>query len=297
MRYFCSKNELYMAEYNPIMTTPEEQFVVGDTDLRYFEEHSCRTEGGAILFCRRGSATVTVDQLRDRVTRDTLLLLLPGSILHLNERTDDFRVRFCAFSLELFSEAAYRLDPSFFHILHEHAIIRLPDRIIEGVRNWFQMASYTYRDRGNIFRNTIIRNRLQNVLLEAFDKTQRFAPDVHSQTGTTRQADLFQRFVALVHEHCTEQREVAFYADRLCISTRYLSTIIRSVAHSTAKEFIDRSVPRSSRCRRSPTGCTFPTSPIWDASSRSTRGCRPPSSAMRKCEAAGGLRQPAIQNR
>lgn len=242
MRYFCSKNELYMAEYNPIMTTPEEQFVVGDTDLRYFEEHSCRTEGGAILFCRRGSATVTVDQLRDRVTRDTLLLLLPGSILHLNERTDDFRVRFCAFSLELFSEAAYRLDPSFFHILHEHAIIRLPDRIIEGVRNWFQMASYTYRDRGNIFRNTIIRNRLQNVLLEAFDKMQRFAPDVHSQTGTTRQADLFQRFVALVHEHCTEQREVAFYADRLCISTRYLSTIIRSVAHSTAKEFIDRSV-------------------------------------------------------
>lgn len=242
MRYFCSKNELYMAEYNPIMTTPEEQFVVGDTDLRYFEEHSCRTEGGAILFCRRGSATVTVDQLRDRVTRDTLLLLLPGSILHLNERTDDFRVRFCAFSLELFSEAAYRLDPSFFHILHEHAIIRLPDRIIEGVRNWFQMASYTYRDRGNIFRNTIIRNRLQNVLLEAFDKTQQFAPDVHSQTGTTRQADLFQRFVALVHEHCTEQREVAFYADRLCISTRYLSTIIRSVAHSTAKEFIDRSV-------------------------------------------------------
>lgn len=242
MRYFCSKNELYMAEYNPIMTTPEEQFVVGDTDLRYFEEHSCRTEGGAILFCRRGSATVTVDQLRDRVTRDTLLLLLPGSILHLNERTDDFRVRFCAFSLELFSEAAYRLDPSFFHILHEHAIIRLPDRIIEGVRNWFQMASYTYRDRGNIFRNTIIRNRLQNDLLEAFDKTQRFAPDVHSQTGTTRQADLFQRFVALVHEHCTEQREVAFYADRLCISTRYLSTIIRSVAHSTAKEFIDRSV-------------------------------------------------------
>lgn len=242
MRYFCSKNELYMAEYNPIMTTPEEQFVVGDTDLRYFEEHSCRTEGGAILFCRRGSATVTVDQLRDRVTRDTLLLLLPGSILHLNERTDDFRVRFCAFSLELFSEAAYRLDPSFFHILHEHAIIRLPDRIIEGVRNWFQMASYTYRDRGNNFRNTIIRNRLQNVLLEAFDKTQRFAPDVHSQTGTTRQADLFQRFVALVHEHCTEQREVAFYADRLCISTRYLSTIIRSVAHSTAKEFIDRSV-------------------------------------------------------
>lgn len=168
------------------------------------------------------------------------------------------------------------------------------------------MASYTYRDRGNIFRNTIIRNRLQNVLLEAFDKTQRFAPDVHSQTGTTRQADLFQRFVALVHEHCTEQREVAFYADRLCISTRYLSTIIRSVAHSTAKEFIDRSVVLEIKMLLGSTELSvqeiayrlhFPDQSYLGRFFKKHTGCRPPSSAMRKCEAAGGLRQPAIQNR
>ena len=35
---------------------------------------------------------------------------------------------------------------------------------------------------------------------------------------------------------------MSYYADKLCISTRYLSTIVRSVAHSSAKEFIDRSV-------------------------------------------------------
>lgn len=35
---------------------------------------------------------------------------------------------------------------------------------------------------------------------------------------------------------------MSFYADKLCISTRYLSTIVRSVARSSAKEFIDRAV-------------------------------------------------------
>ena len=45
-----------------------------------------------------------------------------------------------------------------------------------------------------------------------------------------------------MHENCAHEREVTFYADRLCISTRYLSTIVRSIAHTTAKEFIDRSV-------------------------------------------------------
>ena len=59
---------------------------------------------------------------------------------------------------------------------------------------------------------------------------------------TTRQTELVHRFVALVHEHSSQQREVSFYADKLCISTRYLSTIVRNIAHSSAKEFIDRSV-------------------------------------------------------
>ena len=94
-----------------------------------------------------------------------------------------------------------------------------------------------------MFRNTIIKNRMQNLLLESYDKMQRFAARQHRvPETTTRQSELFHRFVALVHEHCAQEREVSFYADKLCISTRYLSTIVRSVAHSSAKEFIDRSV-------------------------------------------------------
>ncbi len=232
-----------MPHLNPIITTPEEQFVVGESDFAFFSNYACRIDGGAILFCRSGSALASVNQYQGEVRRNTLVLLLPGSILMLTDRTEDFRVTFCAFSRDLFAEAAFRLEPSFFQALRERPITSPPHRIVEGASIWFQMAAYTYRDRNNVFRNTIIKNRLQNVLLESYDKMQRFAarrprtPEI-----TTRQTDLFQRFVALVHEYCSQEREVSFYADKLCISTRYLSTIVRSVAHSSAKEFIDRSV-------------------------------------------------------
>ena len=219
------------------MTTPEEQFTVGESDFAFFGSCPYRIEGGALLFCRGGSAVATIDQYRGEVRADTMLLLLPGSVFLLADRSEDFRVTYCAFSLDLFSEAA------FFAALREQPIVRLHPRLVEGASIWFQMAGYTYRDRDNMFRNTIIRNRLQNVLLEAFDKMQRFGSrrQAVSET-TTRQTELFHRFVSLVHENCAHEREVTFYADRLCISTRYLSTIVRSIAHTTAKEFIDRSV-------------------------------------------------------
>ena len=216
---------------------------MGESDFAFFGNYACRVEGGAILFCRSGSADATVNQYQGQVRRNTMVLLLPGSIFMLTDRTEDFRAAYCSFSLDLFSEAAFRMDPSFFHALRERPISHPPQRIVEGASIWLQMAAYTYRDRGNVFRNTIIKNRLQNLLLESYDKMQRFAARQHRvPETTTRQSELFHRFVALVHEHCAQEREVSFYADKLCISTRYLSTIVRSVAHSSAKEFIDRSV-------------------------------------------------------
>lgn len=281
-----------MSAINPLITTAEEQFVVGESDFAYFSNYASRCEGGAILFCRKGSAHVTVNQYGGLVKRNTLVLVLPGSVLMLTGRTDDFRVTFCAFSLDIFSEAAFRfrLEPSFFRTLSENPITYPPARIVEGAGIWFQMAAYTYRDRNNIFRNTIIRNRLQNVLMEIYDKLQRFAGMQRQMPeSTTRQTELFHRFVALVHEFSSQEREVSFYADKLCISTRYLSTIVRTIAHSTAKEFIDPvglagdqdapAIDGLVGAGDRPTACISPTSPTWGAISRSIRVNLPPSTA------------------
>jgi YesN/AraC family two-component response regulator len=44
----------------------------------------------------------------------------------------------------------------------------------------------------------------------------------------------------LVHNHYIEEREVAYYADKLCISPRYLSSVVRSVRIDvTPKAIID----------------------------------------------------------
>ena len=42
-----------------------------------------------------------------------------------------------------------------------------------------------------------------------------------------------------MHTHCALQRDVAFYARELCITTRYLSTITKEIGKTTAKNLID----------------------------------------------------------
>ncbi len=232
-----------MPSVDPLTTTPEEPFVVGDSDLAFFSNYSTRNGSGAILFCQSGSASVSVDKFEGEMHRHSLLFMLPGMMLQLTDRSSDFSVIYCAFSKDLFSEAAFRLPPSFFQLLVHHPILHPSEKIAEGASVWFQLARFTYNDHENIFRNTIIKNRLQNVLLEMCDKAQRSMQgrDRRSESST-RQSELFGRFLALVHENCIREREVTFYADSLCISTRYLSSIVRAISPNSAKELIDRSV-------------------------------------------------------
>ncbi len=228
---------------NPFVTSADDQFVVGESDLQFFGNHINRPDNAVILLCTAGHAQITINQYSGEIRKDTTILLLPNWLLLLTDCSSDFKVLFCSFSKELFYEAACRIEPAFFQALNVHPVSHLPPRMAEGAYIWFQMVEFTYRDRENMFRNTIIRNRLQNVLLEVYDKMQRYSAQMHQPiTNTTRQVELFRRFVWLVQSQCSENREVVYYADKLCMSTRYLTTIVRNVAHTTAKSFIDQAV-------------------------------------------------------
>ncbi len=53
-----------------------------------------------------------------------------------------------------------------------------------------------------------------------------------------RSIDIYNRFVSLVAEHYRSAHDVAFYADRLCITTRYLSGVTDKVVGKSPKQII-----------------------------------------------------------
>ena len=64
------------------------------------------------------------------------------------------------------------------------------------------------------------------------------APSAHASSA----ASIFDRFLQLVNNHCREQRTLGYYAGRLCLTDRYLGTVVRQSSGITAKEWIDRAV-------------------------------------------------------
>ncbi len=69
-----------------------------------------------------------------------------------------------------------------------------------------------------------------------------FSQESPAPTLRNTSKEMFDRFLYLVNNHCREHRQLAFYAEKICVTERYLGTVIRQTSGQTAKEWIDKAV-------------------------------------------------------
>lgn len=61
-----------------------------------------------------------------------------------------------------------------------------------------------------------------------------------------RQNDVFIRLIQLIEQYYTKERGVEFYADKLCLSPKYLSAMCKSICGYTVQELVFKSIIRKS---------------------------------------------------
>ena len=228
-----------MKERNSSLAILREPFISGtDENLSPVMHHLWKLEGGAIYFCRKGWAHATINLKDYEIVENTQVVLLPGTIIRINGCSSDFTASFFGFPKEMFMEACMRFEPIFFRFIKEQPYYVLPQENTGAINGLIRATTAIYNDRENRFRNQIAKNHLQSFMLDIYDKCYRYFGK-HKIEGGTRQDEIFKSFVSLVHEHCASQREVSFYADKLCISTKYLTGICKAVTGDSAKKIID----------------------------------------------------------
>lgn len=224
---------------NPLSTDDKEPFKAGTDDMKYFNSHLAKMSNGVLMFCYNGEADIMIDLKKYHVVPNTSVTLIPNCILSMMTATADFKVHYFAYSAEIFRSISFRFPPAFIHFMKENACYTHTQKeSLRSVRSLVEASNAVYADKENRFRNTIAQNLLQIFFLDTYDKVQRlFTPE--QIEGSSRKEELFKKFILLVQEHCTAQRDVAFYAEKLCISTRYLSVITQQMGENSAKEIID----------------------------------------------------------
>ena len=203
------------------------------------EGKTIKVDVDTIIFCRKGTAHIEIDLIPYELVANTQLIIIAGSIVHNISNSDDFKISYITFKHEVYDEATAQLEPSFTFFLKEYPCVQLGEKRINKMNYLVEAMEDFYYEKTNCFRIKIFKNNIQSFLLDVYDKTRTlFKIDKSEEVG--RREELFIKFIHLIHKYCPQQREVGFYAGKLYITSRYLSSITQNVADKSAKYIIDK---------------------------------------------------------
>ena len=193
---------------------------------------------GRIVQLTSGKARINVNLSEYTLTPGKVLITFPESILQPLEFTPDTRVRVITATPNFIQDAGN--EDFFRHYLANdtNTLLPLDKEENEEVDQYFSLFWSILR--APWFKQEVIRQLFMSLLHYIHDL--RANNQEESSKHLTRQEEIFQKFIMLVNKNSCTERNVSFYADKLCLTPRYLNTLIRQTSERTVMEWINRSV-------------------------------------------------------
>ena len=195
-----------------------------------------------LLVCFEGSIELNIGLTRHVMTAGDALFVKSGTIIELKDMPDD--TLFCSivvgesFYVPIFS--GVDLSAIQRSLIHQ-PVCRLDETSLEVCEKIYRlMKSKVLTSDVLQFRNDIVKGHLQALLFTVYavyeHRTHQLDDD---ERRYTRQQETFSRFLELVQRDFRKERNIKYYADKLCITPTYLSRIVLQESGRTAGDHID----------------------------------------------------------
>ena len=196
-----------------------------------------RISYGMIGLITKGSVDIEVDCVKYQMKAGMVLSLFPMQIIEQKQISNDLELMYFSCSSELLSRILFRFPPEFELFLKEYPTYNATQRIFARDKELFKILKEKCEDSDNICRNEIVMSYIRCFYLDIYNNLHHelLADPIKNLRGK----EIMKLFINLIQKHYNECREVAFYADKLNITPKYLSIVTKEVGGKNAKKIID----------------------------------------------------------
>lgn len=191
-----------------------------------------------------GECTFRLNLKEYRLRRGSLIFLSPSDIM---EEIGDtgFRAHLLIISIDMMKQLNIDLKtvtPLLIQLGEERLNFPLEEQEIDAIRSYLELiAAEVALPEQHPFTFNIV-NGLIMTLVNKIGSIMQHYIALHPESARVvqnRAEEYFRNFIRLLVEHYKQERSVGFYARKLCITPKYLTTIIKRVSHRSVTEWID----------------------------------------------------------
>lgn len=198
----------------------------------------------ALLFCTQGNIGLDIGERHYRLEAGDVLYCNKGTRLsHILPQTG-YRGKLLCVAWQYAEELFLRGTCQWESVLHirQNPQLHLNGREQELLKAYYQLftvkvENYFYTPQDDV--DYIFRGFFHDFRQILDRHTEASAAEGEKGVASSRQDMLFKQFITLLRENYTREHFLNFYADRLCVTPKYLSTVVRMVSGQSVSKWID----------------------------------------------------------
>lgn len=216
-------------------------FVYTDISCLPLTEHATYLEEGVGGLCTGGTAIIELFSMRRQISKNDLVTILPCQLASIHKVSDDFSMTFFKVDKVMFMDimsSLGRITPDFF--FHMRKDFQVPISVNEAKRFLGFCRAIDFRTNNDdpAFRRETILHLLRIYYWDFYVHFQKKTRKRNNPLLNSNKESIAMKFAMLVFENRETHREVAYYADQLCISPLYLTKVIQEVNGRSARDMI-----------------------------------------------------------
>lgn len=193
----------------------------------------------SMLICKSGCAVFNINFTTHAVKKNDIVVLYDDTYVMLQQRSRLAQFDIILLEKSFATDVAFKLPNSLFAFFNQSPVLQVAFTEQGALQQWKSLFSYLIQQSGE-FTELMLCQHIQNFFRLIAEKIPTML--LQQKTQRSRKEQLCWHFWNMITEHCREQRDVQFYAQKLSITPFYLSQITRDFFNDTPKALIDRQV-------------------------------------------------------
>ena len=232
---------------------PEGKYI--DNDLILFEDITqvplptspSRMKSLFLALCTSGHAQYTVDTKMHEVSAGDVIIISEEQVVADYMLSQDCKGIALIMSYDFFQNIVSGIHElsALFLFARTHPVFHLDDNQTKALENDIEHIKEKIIDVGHRFRRELVMTMLKALIIDMSNIIYRFQQV--GEAGQTRAEVIFRDFIQTVEKNYRTERRVSWYAQQLCITSKYLSETVRTISRRTPSDWIDSYVTRELR--------------------------------------------------
>ena len=239
--------------FSEVLSHGYDYLIVKLNQSKYFsigKAYSYRFDGMVFLYCSAGAYEIEKNYSEITLTARNFMIIYPDDVIKSVNRVSDESGCMTA----LFLTRAFIRDINFnlnvFSSLDilgvKTPVINLSEDDFQHLTQYILLLEFNARSRVNEESDVFTRNIARNITAALFYNLMLMTRDnthtIHNTLQNSRKTSYVLDFMSLLQNKYKKERTVKYYADKLCITPKYLSLLIKEATGKSAADWIDECV-------------------------------------------------------